>query len=202
MDLIHIGDTVDVNAPNFGGTWHGEVLSFPQIAASPVAKVRCVTPPDGDTGPLALRAGIDAVVSVEFLNRAGDPEGMREDGCDDVDVTGRTRPYHRHAVTGEAHAHPNGDRAHTHTEQPGFEGATIGPRQPGPPDPVEILARHFTWTGDLGANERSIRAALTELVAGPWHLVTYEPHGGLSGYETSDDGQRLTRATITQEWRP
>lgn len=43
-----------------------------------------------------------------------DPDGMRDDGCDDVSIPGYVRPLHGHATTGDVHAHPGGGLAHTH----------------------------------------------------------------------------------------
>lgn len=205
MDLIHIGETVEVDAPNFGGIWRGEVMDFVPAAhnGAPLAKVRCIEPPANAGHDLTLRVGVYAHLSFRYLTRVGDPEGMRADG-DDTDVTDRCRPYHRHAVTGEAHAHPGGWIAHTHQIGPHAAGMVrqeYVQQEPPPnrpmPDPVEVLARHFTWTGNLGANERSIHAALTELVAGPWHLVTLADNS-MTGrvHEISDVHG------IDQEWRP
>jgi hypothetical protein len=113
-EFIHIGETVDVRRPD-RAPWRGEVLEFVVDGADPaMARVLCTDPPDLPGGFAGIRRGTSTTVPLAYLTRVGDPEGMREDGCDDVDVTGRARPYHRHAVTGEAHAHPSGGLAHTH----------------------------------------------------------------------------------------
>lgn len=80
-------------------------------------------------------------------------------------------------------------------------------------DPVEVVAwimrDHRITYNDPGGplvdddDRAAARRALAALVAGPWHLVTYEPDGGLFERQNFvSDGRVLTRATITQEWRP
>jgi hypothetical protein len=199
MDHIHLGETVDVTTP-YSGTWRGEVIDVDE--ANHTANVRCLA---GVDRPGGMKAGTSLIVALTGLTRAGDPEGMREDGCDDVDVTGRVRPCHRHAVTGEAHAHPNGDRAHTHRspamDLPRGWPVTTTPG-PGPiderPDPVEILAREIaTWRYANEGHHRTVtsedrdvaREMLAALVAGPWHLVLINDPG-------------TARGIVDLEWKP
>lgn len=213
-EVINIGETVEVDAPNYGGTWRGEVLGFVSgFVDTPTVRVRCITPPDDAMGPLALRAGVDSIVGASFLTRVGDPEGMRADGCDDVDVTGRVRPYHRHAVTGKAHAHPSGGLAHTHQDPAvaaamsiaasagGVDAETfdalVAENRNAPPDPVQVLS------DALAITERSARKGLAALVAGPWHLVTGQRQTGTVMHLAGDGqtpGEQLLE--IDQEWKP
>jgi hypothetical protein len=122
-DDLNIGDTVDVTGPFFE-TWRAEVIDVITENGRPEARLLCIRPPV-DTGVTGIHAGQAVVLSVDLLTVAGDPEGMRSsDGCDDEDTTGRVRPYHRHAVTGKAHAHPGGQLAHTH--QTADDAAAMG----------------------------------------------------------------------------
>lgn len=109
-DRINIGDTVEVRAPIGDHRWRGEVLDFVSAPTLGAARVLCIDA-DAHSG---MSMGLVGSVAVDRMTRVGDPAGVRADGCDDVDVTGRVRPYHRHAVTGEAHAHPGGGTPHTH----------------------------------------------------------------------------------------
>ncbi len=121
----NIGDTVLVRGVG-PEPWRGEVLAPSGDPTRPdLLQVHVVDPLESGE-----QIGDIYDVAPGRMSVAGDLDGMRaSDACDDVDVTGRGRPYHRHAVTGRAHAHPGGGLAHTHTDQPGFEGATIGPRK-------------------------------------------------------------------------
>ena len=210
---INIGDTVDVTTATGTGftTWRGEVLDFVSAPTLGAARVLC-TDDDAHGG---MSKGLVRSVSVHQMTRAGDPDGMREDGCDDVDVTGRVRPYHRHAATGEAHAHPSGELAHTHQTPEQWramsEAATAAMaskvatseliHQPDPlVDPVERLAREIaTWRYANEGHHRTVtaedrataREMLGAVVAEPWHLVRLEP---------SWDGNDLPE--VAEEWSP
>jgi hypothetical protein len=135
-DRINIGDTVDVRGSD-GAHWFGEV--YEQLGD--LLAVIVIRP--GDT---TLDVGDRLNVGEDRLIRCGVVgwPWREHDGCDDVDVTGRVRPYHRHAATGEAHAHPSGELAHTH--QTREEVAAIssgGPfRVPGD-DPQERMAQEI-----------------------------------------------------------
>lgn len=113
-DRINIGDTVDIPGGGERPRWRGEVLGF-RGKRDHLARVLCVHryEPVGDHD---VYIGESTVVPVDGLVRSGDTRWpwREHGGCDDFDVTGRARPYHRHAATGEAHAHPNGGEPHTH----------------------------------------------------------------------------------------
>lgn len=113
-DDLNIGDTVDIPGGGERPRWRGEVLGFGG-KRDHLARVLCVHryEPVGDHD---VYIGESTIVPVDGLGRSGDPgwPWREHDGCDDVDVTGRARPYHRHAVTGKAHGHPGGQLAHTH----------------------------------------------------------------------------------------
>jgi hypothetical protein len=197
MAEINIGDTVEVRTTGFHGRWRGEVLGLQGDLA---ARVMCIDPRAHN----GMSEGLVRSVRLELLSRAGDPDGMRPDGCDDVDVTGRVRPMHRHAVSGRAHAHPNGGEPHTHQTQ--------RPQPDGPPDPVEVVAERiaarrmaenigpsYITPGDTYMAEQILAA----LVSGPWHLVTGQRQTGTvmhlaGGGQTP--GDRLLE--IHQEWKP
>jgi hypothetical protein len=212
---INVGDTVTYASAV--GPWTGEVLEI----FTATALVRPVDPGHAGSDPYEL--------PLADLTRTGDPDGMRADGCDDVGVTGRVRPMHRHAVSGRAHAHPNGGEPHTHTELGRWqqEAAAALAALPekvaldalvaeavtaGPPDPVEIVADRiaarrmadnvgpsYTTPGDI----EQARDILALLVSGPWHLVTGQRQTGtvmrLAG-GGSTPGERLIE--IHREWKP
>jgi hypothetical protein len=218
-DSINIGDTVDVTGPFFE-TWRAEVIDVVGEDDRPTeARLLCIRPP-ADTGVTGIQTGQAVVLSLDHLAVAGDPDGMRAtDACDDVDVTGRARPYHRHAVTGRAHAHPGGGLAHTHQPLPRRFGTWTGAPlvaqeiQVGPPDPVEIVAwimrDHRTAYNEPGPGEvcdddrTAARRVLAALVAGPWHLVAGQRQTGTVMHVAGGGtiaGERLLE--IHQEWRP
>lgn len=179
-DRISIGDSVTYASAV--GPWTGEVLEI----FTTTALVRPVDPGHAGSDPYEL--------PLADLTRTGDPDGMRDDGCDDVNVTGRVRPMHRHAVSGRAHAHPNGGEPHTHQQLRSplvsvLPASDDRPRPDAPPDPVEILAQEvatfrrvvdmgYGWIAliglpDVTEDDRDVaRHMLAALVARPWHLVT------------------------------
>lgn len=67
-------------------------------------------------------------------------------------------------------------------------------------DPVEILKAKLPGKGNIP--EQWATELLAALRDDGWALVRYEPHGGLSGWEYDNEGNRLQRATILQEWTP
>jgi hypothetical protein len=158
---INIGDTVTVRG-NSPRPWLGEVLAPGSDPSRPdLLDVRVVDPHGSGE-----RVGEVFAVAPARMTRWGDPNGMRDsDGCDDVDVTGRVRPYHRHAVTGKAHAHPGGQLAHTHFDQPGFEDAAVGPRSDVRSDLVEVFDQMIRDVADsrrLGPEQRERHTAAME----------------------------------------
>ncbi len=59
-----------------------------------------------------------------------------------------------------------------------------------------------TSSGPTAFDYDDVTAVLDALLSGEWHMVRYERHGGLSSVEYDDDGRRLQRVTILEEWAP
>lgn len=172
-DSINIGDTVVVRGVG-PEPWRGEVLAPSGDPNRPdLLQVHVVDPLESDE-----QVGDIYDVAGGRMSVAGDPDGMRaSDACDDVDVTGRVRPFHRHAVTGRAHAHPGGGLAHTHqtAEQmrDALAGATIH-RAPEVGSPLPQRMAHLLVRSTMAlayegicpsADADTDEATLTEAVA-------------------------------------
>jgi hypothetical protein len=175
---INIGDTVEVYVNATGHIWRGEVVDF--VGEDADAWVQCIV---GD-----VASGISphqrTAVPQSSLTRWGDPEGMRADGCDDVDVTGRVRPYHRHAVTGKAHAHPGGGLPHTHQ----IAATAAGLVQALPPDDHSLrdaLAEPVTVVEDGGLLPYEVRRQrMAHLLVRQAMALDYEGIGPMTDEDT------------------
>lgn len=64
-------------------------------------------------------------------------------------------------------------------------------------DPVDVLADHFTWTGDIGASKRSIKAALADLLGDGRKHTGWQLVYGTKLQGTSDDMVR-----VKERWAP
>jgi hypothetical protein len=198
-DSISVGDTVIVSAPNFGGPWHGEVLRFIEEQHWIGAEVRCLRTTKDASGKVGIRAGVDAVLSVEFLTVAGDPEWpwREHDGCDDVGVSGRVRPYHRHAATGRAHAHPGGDQPHTHQDPAeviamsvaAVAGGVVGKPAPADftielPDAFKCMVSDVVDSHQPGAEVRDAVGRVAHLLVRQAMALAYEGVGPMGDEDT------------------
>jgi hypothetical protein len=131
------------------------------------------------------------------LSIAVDPDGMRDNGCDDVTVIGYVRPLHGHATTGVVHAHPGGDQPHAHQDPAeviamsvaAVAGGVVG--KPGPndftielPDAFKRMVSDVVDSHQPGPEVRDAVGRVAHLLVRQAMALDYEGIGPMGDEDT------------------